>query len=100
MARWSKKYRTRSLNSSVARKKIFSWRVRRTGLGVQEILEAIVERIPAPAGNPDAPLQALIFDSVFNSFRGIIVYYRILNGSIRKGDQVKFVSTRSAIWCR
>ncbi|MGZ8541529.1 MAG: translation elongation factor 4 [Chitinophagaceae bacterium] len=65
----------------------------RTGLGVPEILEAIVERIPAPVGNPDAPLQALVFDSVFNSFRGIIVYYRILNGSIRKGDQVKFVST-------
>ena len=65
----------------------------RTGIGVDEILEAIVERIPAPKGNPDAPLQALIFDSVFNSFRGIIVYYRILNGSIKKGDKVKFVST-------
>lgn len=65
----------------------------RTGIGVDEILEAIVEKIPAPKGNPDAPLQALIFDSVFNSFRGIIVYYRILNGSIRKGDKVKFVST-------
>ncbi|HVU53788.1 MAG TPA: translation elongation factor 4 [Puia sp.] len=65
----------------------------RTGLGVQEILDAIIERIPPPEGNPDAPLQALIFDSVFNSFRGIIVYYRILNGSIRKGDIVKFVST-------
>jgi len=65
----------------------------RTGLGVPEILEAIVERIPAPKGNPDVPLQALIFDSVFNSFRGIIVYYRILNGKIRKGDKVKFVST-------
>lgn len=65
----------------------------RTGLGVDAILEAIVERIPAPSGNPDAPLQALIFDSVFNSFRGIIVYYRILNGSIRKGDKVKFMST-------
>jgi GTP-binding protein LepA len=65
----------------------------RTGLGVQEILDAIIDRIPAPEGNPDAPLQALIFDSVFNSFRGIIVYYRILNGSIRKGDIVKFVST-------
>ncbi len=59
----------------------------------QEILEAIVKRIPPPKGNPDAPLQALIFDSVFNSFRGIIVYYRILNGSIKKGDIVKFVST-------
>jgi len=65
----------------------------RTGLGVDAILEAIVERIPSPKGNPNAPLQALIFDSVFNSFRGIIVYYRILNGSIKKGDKVKFVST-------
>ena len=65
----------------------------RTGLGVPEILEAIVEKIPAPKGNPNAPLQALIFDSVFNSFRGIIVYYRILNGKIKKGDKVKFVST-------
>ncbi len=65
----------------------------RTGLGVDKVLEAIVERIPAPKGDPEAPLQALIFDSVFNSFRGIIVYYRILNGSIKKGDQVKFVST-------
>jgi GTP-binding protein LepA len=65
----------------------------RTGLGVEAILEAIVDRIPAPKGNPDEPLQALIFDSVFNSFRGIIVYYRILNGSIKKGQKVKFVST-------
>jgi GTP-binding protein LepA len=65
----------------------------KTGLGVPEILEAIVERIPAPKGDPDAPLQALIFDSVFNSFRGIIVYYRILNGTLKKGDKVKFVST-------
>jgi GTP-binding protein LepA len=65
----------------------------RTGLGVDAILEAIVERIPAPKGNPDDPLQALIFDSVFNSFRGIIVYYRVLNGTLRKGDKVKFVST-------
>src|SRR6187431_1557525 len=65
----------------------------RTGLGVPEIIDAIVERIPAPEGDPNAPLQALIFDSVFNSFRGIIVYYRILNGKIKKGDKVKFVST-------
>lgn len=65
----------------------------RTGLGVEKVLESIVERIPAPKGDPDAPLQALIFDSVFNSFRGIIVYYRILNGTIHKGDKVKFVST-------
>ncbi|MFZ9388639.1 MAG: translation elongation factor 4 [Chitinophagaceae bacterium] len=65
----------------------------RTGIGVDKVLEAIVQRIPAPKGDPSAPLQALIFDSVFNSFRGIIVYYRILNGSIKKGDKVKFVST-------
>ena len=65
----------------------------RTGQGVDEILKAIVEKIPAPKGDPDAPLQALIFDSVFNSFRGIIVYYRIMNGSIKKGDHVQFVST-------
>ena len=65
----------------------------RTGLGIDKILEAIVEKIPAPKGDPEAPLLALIFDSVFNSFRGIIVYYRILNGTIRKGDKVKFVST-------
>jgi GTP-binding protein LepA len=65
----------------------------RTGIGVEGILTAIVERIPSPKGDPDAPLQALIFDSVFNSFRGILVYYRIINGSIRKGDKVKFVST-------
>src|SRR5256885_4444831 len=65
----------------------------RTGLGVDAILEAIVERIPAPKGNPNDPLQALIFDSVFNSFRGIIVYYRILNGTLKKGDKVQFVST-------
>ena len=65
----------------------------RTGIGVDKILDAIVARIPSPEGNPEAPLQALIFDSVFNSFRGIIVYYRILNGSIKKGDKVKFVST-------
>jgi GTP-binding protein LepA len=65
----------------------------RTGIGVEAILEAIVERIPAPKGKEDAPLQALIFDSVFNSFRGIIVYYRIVNGTLKKGDKVKFVST-------
>jgi GTP-binding protein LepA len=65
----------------------------RTGVGVDAILEAIVDRIPPPTGNPDIPLQALIFDSVFNSFRGIIVYYRIMNGVLRKGDKIKFVST-------
>ena len=65
----------------------------KTGQGVKEILDAIVERIPAPVGDPDAPLQALIFDSVFNSFRGIIAYFKVVNGSIRTGDKVKFVST-------
>ena len=65
----------------------------KTGIGVPEILEAIVERIPAPSGDADAPLQALIFDSVFNPFRGIIAYFKILNGRIRKGDFVKFVNT-------
>ena len=65
----------------------------KTGQGVKEVLDAIVERIPAPAGDPDAPLQALIFDSVFNSFRGIIAYFKVMNGSIRTGDKVKFVST-------
>lgn len=65
----------------------------KTGLGVDEILKAIIERIPAPKGDPGAPLQAMIFDSVFNPFRGIIAYYRILNGSIKKGDLVKFVNT-------
>ena len=65
----------------------------RTGLGVDKVLSAIVERIPSPKGDPNAPLQALVFDSVFNSFRGIIVYYRILQGSLKKGDKIKFVST-------
>lgn len=65
----------------------------KTGLGVHEILHAIVERIPAPKGDENAPLQALIFDSVFNSFRGIIAYFRIYNGQIKKGEKVKFVNT-------
>ena len=65
----------------------------KTGQGVPEVLDAIVERIPAPSGDPDAPLQALIFDSVFNSFRGIIAYFKVINGSIKTGDKVKFVST-------
>jgi len=65
----------------------------KTGLGVDEILAAICDRIPAPKGDPNAPLQAMIFDSVFNSFRGIIAYYRILNGTIRKGQKVKFMAT-------
>ena len=65
----------------------------KTGMGVHDILRAIVERIPHPVGDPDAPLQALIFDSVFNSFRGIVAYYKVVNGEIRKGDKVKFFAT-------
>ena len=65
----------------------------KTGMGVHEILRAIVDRVPAPVGDPKAPLQALIFDSVFNSFRGIIAYFKVVNGEIRKGDKVKFVAT-------
>ena len=65
----------------------------RTGLGVEEILNAIVERVPHPEGDEDAPLQALIFDSVFNSFRGIIAYFKVVNGVIHKGDKVKFFNT-------
>jgi len=66
----------------------------KTGFGVDEILEAIIKRIHPPKGDPDAPLQALIFDSVFNSFRGIYAYFRIFNGTIRKGDLVKFFNTK------
>ncbi|HOB85311.1 MAG TPA: translation elongation factor 4 [Bacteroidales bacterium] len=65
----------------------------RTGMGVDRILSDIVRIIPPPKGDPEAPLQALIFDSIFNSFRGIIVYFKIVNGTLRKGDRVKFVST-------
>jgi GTP-binding protein LepA len=65
----------------------------KTGLGVLEILRAIIERVPAPVGDPDAPLQALIFDSVFNSFRGIIAYFKVVNGEIRKNTRVKFMAT-------
>ena len=65
----------------------------KTGEGIDAILDAVVERIPAPKGAAEAPLQALIFDSVFNSFRGIIAYFKILNGSIKKGDKVKFFNT-------
>ena len=65
----------------------------KTGQGVPEIMQAIVERIPAPTGNTEAPLQALIFDSVFNSFRGVIAYLRIMNGTLSKGDKVRFVNT-------
>ena len=65
----------------------------KTGAGIPEILDAICERIPAPQGDPNAPLQALIFDSVFNSFRGIIAYFKVQNGCIRTGDKVKFIGT-------
>lgn len=65
----------------------------KTGMGVDDILDAVINRIPAPNGDVDAPLQAMIFDSVFNSFRGIIAYYRVLNGKISKGDAVKFMNT-------
>ncbi len=67
----------------------------RTGVGIEEILDAIVERVPAPEGDENAPLQALIFDSVFNSYRGIIGYFRVMNGTIRRGDHVKFFNTGS-----
>ena len=65
----------------------------KTGLGVDDILKAVIERVPAPKGNENSPLQAMIFDSVFNSFRGIIAYYRIINGTIRKGQKVQFFNT-------
>ena len=68
----------------------------KTGLGVTDILKAVVADIPPPAGDPEAPLQAMVFDSVFNPFRGIIAYYRILNGSIKKGDKVKFFNTKKS----
>ena len=65
----------------------------KTGIGIEEILHAIIHRIPAPKGDPEAPLQALIFDSVFNSFRGIIVYFRVFNGTLKQGDKIKFSNT-------
>ncbi len=65
----------------------------KSGIGIEEILEAIITRIPAPTGDVDAPLQALVFDSVFNPFRGIIVYFRILNGTLKKGEEIKFIHT-------
>ncbi|MEO9570671.1 MAG: translation elongation factor 4 [Polaribacter sp.] len=65
----------------------------KTGFGVDNILEAIIDRIPAPEGDPEAPLQALIFDSVFNSYRGIETYFRVLNGEIKKGQEIKFMAT-------
>ncbi|MFN0276954.1 MAG: translation elongation factor 4 [Chitinophagales bacterium] len=67
----------------------------KTGIGVDKIFDAIIHRIPAPKGDPDAPLQALIFDSVFNSYRGVVAYYRIFQGTIKKGDKVKFFATEN-----
>ena len=67
----------------------------KTGFGVDKILEAIIDRVPAPKGDPDAPLQALIFDSVYNSYRGIETYFRVLNGEIKKGQQIKFMATNN-----
>ena len=65
----------------------------KTGVGIETILEAIIERIPAPEGDPNAPLQAMIFDSVYNSFRGIEAYFKIINGTMKKGDEVQFMAT-------
>lgn len=67
----------------------------KTGMGIEEILAAIIDRIHCPVGDPEAPLQALIFDSIFNSFRGIIAYFKIVNGTVKKGEKVKFVNTGS-----
>jgi len=65
----------------------------KTGLGIEAILKAIIERVPAPQGNPEEPLQALIFDSVYNPFRGVETYFRVINGSIKKGQNIKFIAT-------
>ena len=67
----------------------------KTGFGVENILKAIIERVPAPQGNPDGPLQALIFDSVYNSYRGVETYFRVINGEIKKGQKIKFVATEN-----
>jgi len=71
----------------------------KTGLGIEEILNAIVERVPAPKGNIDAPLQALIFDSVYNSFRGVETYFRVINGQIRKGQKNKICCHGQKLFC-
>ena len=68
----------------------------KTGLGIDDILKAIIERVPAPEGDPNAPLQALVFDSVYNPFRGVETYFRVLNGEIRKGQRIKFLATGKA----
>ncbi len=68
----------------------------KTGIGIEDILAAIIERIPSPSGNPDEPLQALIFDSVYNPFRGVETYFRVINGSIKKGQHIKFIATNKS----
>lgn len=70
----------------------------RTGIGVPEILAAVVDRIPAPKGDPEAPLQAMIFDSMFNSYRGVVAYLRIMNGTLRKGDKIRFYNTGKEVF--
>lgn len=70
----------------------------KTGAGIEEVLEAIIHRVPAPKGDPNAPLQALVFDSVFNSFRGIIAYFKIVNGTIKKGEKVRFFSNKDTYY--
>ena len=69
----------------------------RTGIGIPEILAAVVDRIPAPKGDPEAPLQTMIFDSIFNSYRGVIAYVRIMNGTLKKGDKIKFIATEKEV---
>jgi len=70
----------------------------KTGIGIEEILTAVIERIPAPTGEPEAPLQALIFDSVYNPFRGVETYFRVIDGSIKKGQQIKFIATEKSYY--
>jgi len=67
----------------------------KTGQGIEDVLQAIIHRVPEPTGDPEGPLQALIFDSVFNSFRGIIAYFRILNGTLKTNEHVKFVHSET-----
>ena len=69
----------------------------KTGLGVENILKAVIDRVPAPKGDPDGQFQALIFDSVFDSYRGIYAYFKVLNGQIKKGEKVKFINTNKDI---
>jgi GTP-binding protein LepA len=70
----------------------------RTGIGIPEILAAAVDRIPAPSGDPERPLQTMIFDSMFNSYRGVVAYVRVMNGTMKKGDKIKFYNTGKEVW--